>query len=254
MWDGAGRLRPVHLKNPAALGPLAGSRQWRRWAALTEVQVSNRNSAKRNAANTKAHPITEPALSSSLQEPRAGSKQALVIQLLSRPEGASLNNLVQATGWLPHTVRAALTGLRQRGFEIERLAGEDGRSVYRLRGPEPEAPTPAGAAARPRPTHARALERHARHASAVARSHQTASPEARVETELARLASADLTSLRRRWRALVGGAAPNLPRALLSRVLAYRIQADAFGGLHPARARLLDELGRGQITDIPLPL
>ena len=68
-----------------------------------------------------------------------GSKQALVVQLLSRPEGAPLDDLVSATGWLPHTTRAALTGLRQRGFEIER-SDEDGRSVYRLRASEPETP------------------------------------------------------------------------------------------------------------------
>ncbi len=34
-------------------------------------------------------------------------------------------------GWLPHTVRAALTRLRQRGFQIERVR-EDGVSRYRI--------------------------------------------------------------------------------------------------------------------------
>lgn len=43
-------------------------------------------------------------------------KQVLV--LLSREEGASLNELVQATSWLPHTTRAALTGLRKKGLII----------------------------------------------------------------------------------------------------------------------------------------
>ena len=92
-----------------------------------------------------------------------------------------------------------------------------------------------------------------RHASVVARSDETASPEARVEAELRRLASTDLTTLRRRWRVLVGGTAPDLPRWLLSRVLAYRIQADAFGDLDPGVARLLGALGRGEIDTIPLP-
>ena len=92
-----------------------------------------------------------------------------------------------------------------------------------------------------------------RHASVVARSHETASPEARVEAELLRLASADLTTLRRRWRVLVGGTAPNLPRWLLSRVLAYGIQANAFGDLDPGVAKLLGALGRGEIDTIPLP-
>ena len=93
----------------------------------------------------------------------------------------------------------------------------------------------------------------ARHGSGVARSHPTASPHSRVEAELSRLASADLTSLQRRWRVVFGRAAPDLPRALLQRILAYRIQADAVGDLDPAVVKLLERLGRGELRDIPLP-
>ena len=38
--------------------------------------------------------------------------------MLRRPEGASIDQLVAATGWLPHTTRAMLTGLRKKGHEI----------------------------------------------------------------------------------------------------------------------------------------
>ncbi len=65
--------------------------------------------------------------------PRAGSKQALVITMLSGKSGATLDALIEATGWLPHTTRAALTGLRKKGFAIERLREKDG-SVYRIVG------------------------------------------------------------------------------------------------------------------------
>jgi hypothetical protein len=65
--------------------------------------------------------------------PRAGSKQAAILALLGREEGASLADLIAATGWLPHTTRAALTGLRQRGFMLARSKGEDGRTLYRVR-------------------------------------------------------------------------------------------------------------------------
>ncbi|MFL5231134.1 MAG: DUF3489 domain-containing protein [Microvirga sp.] len=74
------------------------------------------------------------------QHPREGSKQALVVGLLSRPKGASLNDLVAATGWLPHTARAALTGVRRRGFAIERVPADDGRSLYRIATAEPDKP------------------------------------------------------------------------------------------------------------------
>lgn len=49
---------------------------------------------------------------------RPGTKQATVIALLTRANGASLDDLISATGWLPHTTRAVLSGLRKRGFEV----------------------------------------------------------------------------------------------------------------------------------------
>jgi hypothetical protein len=42
--------------------------------------------------------------------------------------GATLAALVKATGWLPHTTRAALTGLRKKGFGIQRRRAGDGQS------------------------------------------------------------------------------------------------------------------------------
>jgi hypothetical protein len=69
--------------------------------------------------------------------PQAGTKQALVVSLLSRPEGATLDELVAATGWLPHTTRAALTGLRKKGQEIAKAKREDRKTVYRIDNAEP---------------------------------------------------------------------------------------------------------------------
>jgi hypothetical protein len=66
------------------------------------------------------------------REPRAGSKQAQIIALMQRKNGARLAAMVEATGWLPHTTRAALTGLRQKGYAIERDKSPHGQTVYRL--------------------------------------------------------------------------------------------------------------------------
>ena len=52
--------------------------------------------------------------------------------MLSGAAGASIDALMGATGWLPHTTRAALTGLRHVGYSIERSKRDDGISVYRL--------------------------------------------------------------------------------------------------------------------------
>jgi hypothetical protein len=64
--------------------------------------------------------------------PRAGTKLAEVIGLLERGEGASIDELTALTGWLSHTTRAALTGLRKRGVVIERAKRDDGTTFYRI--------------------------------------------------------------------------------------------------------------------------
>jgi len=72
--------------------------------------------------------------SQSALSPRAGSKLSIVLGLLEAPEGSSLTRLIEVTGWLPHTTRAALTGLRKRGFAVshQKVKGTDGAvSVYR---------------------------------------------------------------------------------------------------------------------------
>jgi hypothetical protein len=64
---------------------------------------------------------------------RAGSKQAKIVDLMKRAKGATLDELVKATDWLPHTTRAALTGLRKRGLTVERVKDEGRGSVYRIK-------------------------------------------------------------------------------------------------------------------------
>jgi Protein of unknown function (DUF3489) len=80
-------------------------------------------------ATTPEIAATKPATGT----PREGTKIAKVINLLQRDQGAALDELIAATGWLPHTARAALTGLRHRGYEVclER-GGKDRASVYRV--------------------------------------------------------------------------------------------------------------------------
>jgi hypothetical protein len=64
--------------------------------------------------------------------PRDGSKLALVIEHLQRADGATIIDLTRATGWLPHTTRAALTGLRKRGYAVLRERIGAGGSAYRI--------------------------------------------------------------------------------------------------------------------------
>lgn len=70
-----------------------------------------------------------------IKQPKPGSKQALFLQRLEG-DGASVPDLMEVTGWQSHTVRAAVTGLRKRGFSIDRLPQPDkAPTLYRLKPP-----------------------------------------------------------------------------------------------------------------------
>jgi hypothetical protein len=83
------------------------------------------------------------AASTTPRPPRAGTKQATVLTLLRRDEGASIAQIIDATGWQSHTVRGFLAGLKQKGLSVavlERVRvaspGKEGAkgsySVYRI--------------------------------------------------------------------------------------------------------------------------
>jgi Protein of unknown function (DUF3489) len=63
---------------------------------------------------------------------RPGTKQALLIDLLRRPDGTTIAEIQQATGWQPHTIRAAITGLKKKGFGVTSAPRGDGPRAYRL--------------------------------------------------------------------------------------------------------------------------
>jgi hypothetical protein len=52
---------------------------------------------------------------------REGTKQEAVLNLLCRPEGATIAQIVAITGWASHTVRGFFAGLKKKGFTVETL-------------------------------------------------------------------------------------------------------------------------------------
>ena len=76
-----------------------------------------------------------------------------------------------------------------------------------------------------------------------------------IEAEIARLRGLDLPSLQARWRTTFGRRAPaHLPKHLLLRILAYRLQAEVHGDLDAASVRCLDRLAKaGSDKSAPLP-
>jgi len=69
--------------------------------------------------------------------PKVKTKTEKILALLTRTGGASIVDLTAATDWLPHTTRAALTGLRKRGHTIETERQQDGPTIYHLISPPP---------------------------------------------------------------------------------------------------------------------
>ena len=61
---------------------------------------------------------------------RPGTKQAHLLTLLSRPDGAAMSEMTKATGWQSHSVRAAITGLRKRGIAVLCGKSDAGATVY----------------------------------------------------------------------------------------------------------------------------
>ncbi len=62
------------------------------------------------------------------------TKQATLIAMLSDDAGASVPTLSETLKWQIHTVRAALTGLRQKGHELARTKDAHGTTIYRMTG------------------------------------------------------------------------------------------------------------------------
>jgi predicted ArsR family transcriptional regulator len=65
---------------------------------------------------------------------RPGTKKAHLIDLLASAKGVTVDQIATALGWLPHTTRAALTGLKKDGVDIEKLPPlkDTTHSRYRL--------------------------------------------------------------------------------------------------------------------------
>lgn len=67
--------------------------------------------------------------------PREGSKAEKVLELLKRPNGATIKELLKATGWQAHSVRGFLSGTvgKKLGLKLESTKAEDGERTYSLK-------------------------------------------------------------------------------------------------------------------------
>jgi hypothetical protein len=98
----------------------------------TRARVAKR-SAK--AAPMKAEPTPKAVgAKKPATAPRGGSKTDKILDLLKRPGGVTLKELVKATGWQPNSVRGFLSGTigKKMGTPVESFKSSDGDRSYRL--------------------------------------------------------------------------------------------------------------------------
>lgn len=103
--------------------------------AKTTPASSAKPAVVAEAAPVAPAPTPAPAPVAPAAPDKALSKRDQLAALLLRDEGAAIDQMTAATGWLPHTVRAALTGLKKRGYGID-SDKVDGVRTYRAVAPQ----------------------------------------------------------------------------------------------------------------------
>jgi hypothetical protein len=85
-------------------------------------------------ANTERLEPPKKSTVTSERKTRDGTKQAMMIELLKRPGGATLAEIVEATGWQAHTVRGAMAGALKKklGLTITSEKDESRGRVYKI--------------------------------------------------------------------------------------------------------------------------
>lgn len=88
----------------------------------------------RNEVQRDAAPCNETQQSATpASEPKRETKQSIIINLLSQPDGTTLTDIIAATEWKAHSVRGHLSNLRKkRGLPIETFTTKEGVRGYRI--------------------------------------------------------------------------------------------------------------------------
>lgn len=80
-----------------------------------------------------AEPRTRKPRAAAATPAQPKSKKDRLVELLRAKTGADVRQLGEALGWLPHTVRAALTGLRKAGIVVDKMPAREGEPTrYRI--------------------------------------------------------------------------------------------------------------------------
>jgi hypothetical protein len=88
-------------------------------AGLAAVGMSTADASDEKADNAAEHGPTAAISHQDRRMPRPDSKLAMLVTLLSRDEGATVEEMAAATGWQPHTVRGVMSGALAKKFGLQ---------------------------------------------------------------------------------------------------------------------------------------
>jgi len=93
----------------------------------------NEKNIKNGKTTRKPHSKSDPGISEVKCKRRGESKQAMLIKMLERPEGATIDQMVETTGWQRHSIRGVISGVLKKrlGHSITSERGECGQ-IYRM--------------------------------------------------------------------------------------------------------------------------
>lgn len=111
----------------------AVARIWKAVQALTPTPAPQAApvAPKKAKATKEAKPKND---ATGPKEAREGSKKAIVLDMLKRPAGATLADIMSATGWQAHSVRGFISGSlsKKMGISVESFKSESGDRAYRV--------------------------------------------------------------------------------------------------------------------------
>ncbi len=104
-----------------------GQWTWETGGGEADATPENKPPEEKPAKKTNSKPKPTGA-------PREGTKQALLVDMLRRPEGATIDQIVESTGWQRHTARGAISGAvkKKLGLDVTSEKTEGGERVYRI--------------------------------------------------------------------------------------------------------------------------
>jgi hypothetical protein len=103
-----------------------------RWVRLLAFVTGSGAERPAHVATSQAKPAHKAANAKKATPARRGTKTAKILDLLKRPNGVTLRELIKATGWQAHSVRGFLSGAKKMGIRAESSKRPDGDRFYRI--------------------------------------------------------------------------------------------------------------------------